>query len=316
MSRKIIAVVGATGDQGGGLARAILADPEGGFAVRAITRKPDSEPARKLAKLGAEVVTADVGDLKSMRAAFAGAYGAFCITNFWEPSSPDKELAQARTMAQAARDEGIQHAIWSTLEDTRRLMPLEDARMPTLKGRYKVPQFDAKGESDRYFTDLGVPTTFLRTPFGWDTLLLFGMSSKRGPDGKLIFVLPMADKKLSGIATEDIGPCAYGIFKRGLELVGKTVGIAGENLTGDQIAEVLMQTLGEEVVYSYVPPEVFRTFKFPGATELANMFHFMRDFEQEYCAVRDPVFSRALHPELQTFSQWLSRNKARLHVGA
>ncbi|MFL5346620.1 MAG: NmrA/HSCARG family protein [Hyalangium sp.] len=312
MNKKIIAVVGATGDQGGGLARAILADPSGEFAVRALTRKSNSELAHKLAKLGAEVVTADVNDLGSMRAAFAGAYGAFCLTNFWENSAPEKELAQARTMAQAAKDAGLQHVIWSTLEDTRRLMPLEDERMPTLKGKYKVPQFDVKGESDRHFTELGVPTTFLLTTFSWDNLLRFGMGSKKGPDGKLVFVLPMADKKLAGIASEDIGDCAYGIFKRGRELIGKTVGLAGEHLTGEQIAATLRQALGQEVIYGYMPPEVYRTFNFPGAKDLANMFQFMRDFEKEYCAVRDPAFARELNPGLQTFSEWLARNKARL----
>src|SRR5688572_8837295 len=152
--RKIIAVTGATGAQGGSLVRAILADPESGFAVRAITRKPDSDKARALAALGAEVVQADLDDAASLRRAFAGAYGAFCVTNFWEHFSPEKELAQARNMAAAAKDAGVKHVIWSTLEDTRAWVPLSDDRMPTLMSRYKVPHFDAKGEANREFTRL------------------------------------------------------------------------------------------------------------------------------------------------------------------
>jgi len=89
--RKLIAVVGATGAQGGGLVRAILADPSGGFAVRAITRKTSSDKAKELARLGAEVVSADLDDAASVKRAFAGAYGAFCVTNFWEHFSPEKE---------------------------------------------------------------------------------------------------------------------------------------------------------------------------------------------------------------------------------
>src|SRR5687768_12081979 len=132
--KKIIAVVGATGAQGGGLARAILDDPEGPFALRALTRNP--EKAAALAGRGAEVVQADLDDPASVRDAFAGAYGAFCVTNFWEHFSPEKELAQAETMARSARDQGLQHVIWSTLEDTRKTVPLDDDRMPTLHGKY------------------------------------------------------------------------------------------------------------------------------------------------------------------------------------
>lgn len=311
MSKKIIAVVGATGEQGGSLARAILADPQGEFTVRALTRKPGSELARRLAKLGAEVVAADVSDPKSLRAAFEGAHGAFCVTSFWEQSKPERELAQASTMAQAAKDAGVEHVIWSTQEDTRRYIPLADGRMPTIKGKYKVPQFDVKGESDAYFTALGVPVTFVRTPFPWENVLLFGMSSKRNADGKLDFVLPTGDKKLAGIASEDIGGCLHGIFKQGTGLVGRTVGLASEHLTGEEIALTLKHALGQEVVYQSMEPEVYRTFNFPGALELANMFQFMRDFATEYCAVRDPVLTRELHPGVLSLAQWLERNKAR-----
>jgi uncharacterized protein YbjT (DUF2867 family) len=313
MEKKIIAVVGATGAQGGGLVRAILADPTGGFAVRALTRDVDSEKAKALAAAGAEVIAADVDDVASLRRAFHDAYGAYCVTFFWDHFSPDKEQAQARAMAQAAKDEGLKHVIWSTLEDTRHFVPLDDARMPTLQGKYKVPHFDAKGEANAFFTQLGVPTTLLNTSFYWDNLIGFGMGPKQGPDGKLAFVLPMADKKLPGIAAEDIGRCAYGIFKRP-ELIGRTVGIAGDHPTGKQMAEALSKALGQEVVYSYVPPEVYRTFGFPGADDLGNMFQFKRDFEAAFCKARDLAFSRSLNPQLQTFAQWAERNKERIPV--
>jgi uncharacterized protein YbjT (DUF2867 family) len=175
VEKKVIAVTGATGAQGGGLVRAILADPSGGFAARAITRKVDSDKAQALAAAGAEVVAADLDDPASLERAFAGAHGAFCVTNFWEHFSPEKELAQAGNLARAARHAGVVHVIWSTLEDSRRFIPLTDDRMPTLMGHYKVPHFDAKGEADALFAQAGVPTTCLRTSFYWENFIFLGM---------------------------------------------------------------------------------------------------------------------------------------------
>lgn len=205
--KKIIAVVGATGAQGGGLVRAILNDPSGGFGARAITRDVRSDKARALAAFGAEVVAGDLDDPDSIRRAFAGAYGAYCNTFFWEHFSPEKEQAHARCMAEAARSAGLAHVIWSTLEDTRRWIPLSDDRMPTLMGRYKVPHTDAKGEMDALFRELGVPTTFLVTSFYWENFIFFGMGPQRDANGALAITFPMGDRKLPGIAAEDIGRC-------------------------------------------------------------------------------------------------------------
>ena len=312
--KKIIAVLGATGAQGGGLVRAILADKDGPFQARAITRNVNSDKARALARDGAEVVAADVDDPKSLDRAFAGAYGAFCVTFFWEHFSPEKETGHARNMAQAAKRAGLQHVIWSTLEDTRKQVPLSDDRMPTLMGKYKVPHFDSKGEVDRYFTESGVPTTFLVTSFYWENLIFFGMGPKNGPDGKLIFTLPMGDKKLPTIAAEDIGKTAYAIFKKGRELAGKTIGIAGEHLTGAQMAASLTRALGREVRYNAVTPEAYRGFGFPGAEDLGNMLQFNRDFEQVCVKNRNLEAGRALNPEMQTFDAWLTQNKKRIPV--
>ena len=310
--KRIIAIVGATGAQGGGLARAILADPNGGFAVRAITRDVNSDKAQALRRLGAEVVAADVKDVESLKRAFTGAYGAFCVTFFWEDFSPENEKAQAANMARAAKDSGVQHAIWSTFEDTRKYVPLTDNRMPTLLGKYKVAHFDAKSEADQAFRDLGVPTTFLLTSFYWENLIYFGAGPQKGPDGRLAITYPMGQKKLPGISSEDIGKCAYGIFKKGREFIGKTVGVAGEHLTGTEMAAALSKALGQEVRYNDVPPDVYRSFGFPGAEDMGNMFQFKRDFEGVYTGARSVEFSRSLNPELQSFEYWLSKNASRI----
>ncbi|WP_018233417.1 NmrA/HSCARG family protein [Thioalkalivibrio thiocyanodenitrificans] len=309
---KTIVVVGATGAQGGGLARAILHDPDAPFRVRALTRNARSEKAEALARLGAEVVEADLDDRESLKRAFQGACGAYCLTNFWEHFSPDKELVQAANMAAAAADAGLEHVIWSTLEDTRKWVPLDDDRMPTLMERYKVPHFDAKGEADRLFSDRSLPTTFLLTSFYWENFIHFGLGPKRGPDGVLALTLPMGDAKLPGIGCEDIGRCAYGIFRRGGDLIGRTVGIAGEHLTGAQMAAALTRALGEEVRYNDVPAEVFRGLGFPGADDLGNMFQFKRDFNDDFCGARSIDEARALNPSLETFDQWLARNRGRI----
>jgi uncharacterized protein YbjT (DUF2867 family) len=310
--KKIIAVVGATGAQGGGLVRAILNDKGSGFAARAITRNVGSDKAKALAALGVEVVAADIDNPESVKKAFAGAYGAFCVTNFWEHFSAEKEVAQAKNMAEAAKQAGVQHLIWSTLDDTRKKVPLSDNRMPTLMGKYKVPHFDGKGEADPLFTQAGVPTTFLLTSFYWDNMIYFGMGPKKGQDGVLAITMPMGDKKLPGIAAEDIGKAALGIFKKGKEYIGKTVGIAGDHLTGNQMAAALTKALGKEVRYNDVPPEVYRGFGFPGADDLGNMFQYKRDFNDAFCGARDLSLSRSLNPELQNFDAWLSRNKSRI----
>ncbi|MBE2263891.1 MAG: NmrA/HSCARG family protein [Burkholderiaceae bacterium] len=310
--KPVIAVVGATGAQGGGLVRAILNDPAATFSVRALTRDAGSEKAQALAALGAEVVAADIDDEASLTAALEGAQGAFFVTFFWDHFSPEKEKAEALNMARAARAAGVKHAIWSTLEDTRKWVPLSDARMPTLMGSYKVPHFDAKGECNEMFTALGVPTTFLYTSFYWDNLIHFGMGPKRGEDGKLALALPMGDARLPGIACEDIGKCAYGIFKEGAAWIGKSVGIAGQHLTGQQMADELAAVLEEPVSYNAVSPEAYRGFGFPGADDLGNMFQFKRDFESDFCSARDVGLSRVLNPGLKTFNDWLVANRAAL----
>jgi uncharacterized protein YbjT (DUF2867 family) len=311
-SKKIIAIMGATGAQGGGLARAILEDEDSQFSVRAITRNPESEKAKVLAQMGAQVVRANSDDAATLRKAFEGAYGAYCLTNYWEHMSPAKETAQATAMAEAAKDAGIRHAIWSTFEDTRTRYPLSDNRMPTLMEKYKVPHFDSKAEADKEFTARKVPTTFLLTSFYWDNFIYFGLGPKKGPDGVLAITFPLDEKKMPGMWAGDIGKCAYGIFKGGQEYIGKTVGIAGEHIGGAGMAAIFSKVLGKEVRYNAVTPDVYRGFGFPGADDMGNMFQFKRDYESEYRGARPVELSRKLNPELLNFEQWLTKYKERI----
>jgi len=312
---KIIAVVGSTGTQGGGLARAILADASGGFSVRAITRDANKDNAKALKAQGAEVVQANLDDVESLKKAFAGVHGVYGVTNFWEHFSGEKEKAQAKNIAEAAKAAGVKHVIWSTLEDTRKLMSSDDKRMPFLQEKYRVPHFDAKAEANAYFS--GLPVTLLVTSFYWDNLYMFGLAPKKGADGAYSWTFPMGNAKLAGIAAEDIGKVAYGIFKADQEYVGKTVGITGENLTLNEMSQKIEKGLGiSPVKYNAVDADAYRGFGFPGADEMGNMFQVYRDFEKDVIAARSADVARKLNPQLQNFDQWLAKNKAKISTEA
>ena len=303
---KIIAVVGATGAQGGGLARAILAHPDTGFRVRAITRDATSVAARTLACAGADVVTADLSDPASLASALRDAWGAYFVTCFWAHLCPATEKHEARTMAAAARLANVRHVIWSTLEDTR------SPAAP--RGSYNVPHCDAKGEADGYFRELGVPTTFLRTSFHWENFIHHGVGPRHGPHGNLVLTLPMGTSRLAGIAAEDIGRCAFGIFSEGIDNIGRTIGIAGEHLTGDEMAAKMGRSTGHATTYHASCPDRYRALASPGALEMGNWFQYQRDTEAEYCAARSVERSRSLNPQLQTFDTWLAVNAGRIPI--
>ena len=314
--KKIIAVVGATGVQGGGLVRAILADPDGPFSARALTRSAGSDRARALASQGVEVIEADLDDETSVRKAFDGAYGAFVVTNFWAQRTPEQErvrtraemeLDQAAAAARAAKDTELRHVVWSTLEDTRPHFARLGSDVPNALGNYKVPHFDAKAEANASFTALGVPTTFLQTTMYYEAFLQ-GQGPHRDDNGELVLSLPMADTRWALIAGEDIGKTALGVFRRGGQFIGKTVSIAGTLATGEELAATLSAALGEKVVYRPLTTDAMRASGLPGAVEVANMFQFYSDASEYFTGVRDLDLVRGLNPELQALDAWLTRH--------
>ncbi len=306
---KKIAVAGATGAQGGGVVDAILADSEGRFTVRALTRDPSSVAARALAARGVEVVQADFADEASVVAALAGVDGAFLVTNFWAHGSAARELEEVATLARAAAAGGVGHVVWSTLEDTRDLLPLTDPRMPVLQGQYNVPHFDAKGEGNALFAAAGVPTTYLNTAFFFQNLAAAAMGPKRDEDGVLTLTLPLEDGKfLSGVDVTDIGRTAFAILAAGDEYVGQTVGLAGDHLTGAGYAAVMSDVLGEPVRFRSVSYDDARSAEGPASEEFGNMFQYYGDFDAEFTGARDLVKLRQLVPGLKDFPTWAGEN--------
>jgi len=213
------------------------------------------------------------------------------VTNFWESGSAKVELAQAAAAAAAVKDAGVQHVIWSTLEDTRDHLPVDSDRYPTLDG-YTVPHFDAKAEANALFERLGVPTTFLQTTFYWENFAV-GLGPTRGEDGKLVLTLPMGERRLAGIAAEDVGHTALGIFARGEEYIGRTVSIAGEHLTGEQLADVFAEAFGEPVDYRPLTHDQFRALPIPGAAEFGNMYQYYYEAEKDFVGARKLDFVRS-----------------------
>ncbi|MCV7094239.1 NmrA/HSCARG family protein [Mycobacterium kubicae] len=319
--KKLISVVGATGSQGGGLVKAILDNPDGQFSVRALTRNAQSATARKLAAAGAEVVEADLDDGPSVRRAFEGAHGAFVVTNYWAELSSqaegvrtraERELAQADSAARAAKEAGVEHVVWSTLEDTRDFFG-DDDRVPTVEERFKVPHFDAKAEADALFRQYGVPTTFLRTALFFEGFIN-SFPPRRGADGAVSLTLPIADQPMPGIAVGDIGKTALELFARGEAYIGKTVSIAGDHLTGEQYAAALSDALKEQVTYRPMTWDAFRKQGFPSAVEMGNMFQYYAENSAAFVGARDLAKVRELNPQLQSFPDWLSLHSGEIAV--
>ncbi|MER7281206.1 NmrA/HSCARG family protein [Dactylosporangium sp. NPDC000244] len=305
---KVITVLGATGTQGGAVARALLAGGE--FGVRAVTRNAASAKAQALTGLGAQVVEATLTDEGSLRQAFDGAYGAFMVTPFWEHRSPARELTEVETLISAAQAAGLRHVLWSTLEDTREAIAADDNRMPYLGDGYRVPHFDVKGgAADALFAKSGLPTTYLLMSFYWDNLLA---QPQRDPDGTLALHLPLGDTPIAGVASEDIGRVARRVLQQPSATIGATVPVVGEYLTGEQMAAALSTVLGEPVAYRPPTHEQFRNFGFPGADELGNMFQYYTEFPESYLGRRDLEAARAFNPDPLSLTDFLTAHRAEL----
>jgi uncharacterized protein YbjT (DUF2867 family) len=265
MTKQIIAVVGGTGAQGGGVAEALL---EGGrFAVRVLTRNPSGEKARALSKRGAEVVQADLNSPETLKSAFKGAYGVFAVTNFWEKGGAD-EVAQGGAAVRAAQEAGVRHFVWSTLPNVETISG----------GKYNVPHFTDKARVDAIVKNAGFEHhTFVIASFFYQNLLGI-LAPQKQQDGSLGWTLPI-DPSSRSIHMGDIaelGAVVAGAFaypdKAG---DGQCLPLVGEFLSFNEVVETLNKQ-GHTFTFNQVPREVFANF-FDGARELAEMFGYFED---------------------------------------
>jgi uncharacterized protein YbjT (DUF2867 family) len=255
---KLIAVIGATGHQGGAVVRAL--QDGGQFKVRALTRNPGKH--RELAE---EVVEADLDRPETLRAAFDGAYGVFLVTNFWEQGAD--ELKQATAAVRAAKDAGVEHFIWSTLPDVEAIGG----------GKFHVPHFTGKAKVDRIVKEAGFAYhTFVVAPFFYQNLVGI-LAPQKQEDGTSGWALPL-DPDVRCIHMGDIGQLGAivaGAFADPDEAGhGEHLPLVGDFMSFNEIVDTLNRQ-GHKFSVKQVPKEVFAAF-FPGAAEVAETFDYFQ----------------------------------------
>jgi uncharacterized protein YbjT (DUF2867 family) len=256
--RKLIAVIGATGQQGGAVLRGLQASRQ--FQVRALTRDPGKH--RKVAE---EVAEADLDRPETLKAAFEGAHGVFLVTSFWEEGTD--ELKQATAAVGAAKDAGVQHFIWSTLPDVEAISG----------GKFHLPHFTGKARVDRIVTEAGFAHhTFVIAPFFYQNLA-GAMAPQKQEDGSLGWALPL-DPTVRGIHMGDIrelGDIVAGAFAHPDQAGrGEYLPLVGDFMSFNEIIDTLNRQ-GHQFSFKQVPKEVFATL-FPGAAEIAAMFAYFQ----------------------------------------
>ncbi|GAB4815164.1 hypothetical protein N2152v2_002210 [Parachlorella kessleri] len=319
MAAKVVAVSGATGQQGGATVDALLR--LGGFSVRALTRDPSSNASKELAGKGVEVVRADFDDVESLKSAFQGADAVFAVTDFWKACGldPFKEYQQGRNLVDAAKATGVSHFLWSTLEDTR---PLTKGVLEPITGPYTVPHFDAKSEVAEYAKEqLGGKETLVITSIFHENLLPgAAMAPNKLPDGSFILALPAGNAKTAWCATADIGNVAAAVIAAGPEKFGgKTVPVAGDHLTWAEVGEAIAKLTGKKVV-AVTPPADAWVQQVVGygvpelaARDLANMCIYYEKVGM--LGPRSVEETKAVYPDVMTLEAWLTKHKDAFEKG-
>ncbi len=279
---RLFAVVGATGRQGGAAARALL---EAGAGVRAVVRDPGTEPAQALADAGAQLVRADIDDADSLRSAFTGVDGLFMMTTFAGPTGVAGEVEHGRKMADAARDSEVPIVVYSSVGGAER--------------HTGIPHFESKRRVEEHLSSLGIPVVFVRPTFFMEN---FARSEPQLKDGTLVVRLPLpADAPLQMIAVDDIGAVSAAALLAPAGIPGGAIEIAGDELTGEQIAAVFGESAGLPARFDPLPLAALA-----GDADRQAMFTWMGK-PPSYQA--DFAGTKALAPDVQTLSAWLAARK-------
>lgn len=288
-----VLVIGATGSQGGSVARHLLRS--GRYEVRCLTRSPQSPQATALREQGAEVVPGDLDDPRSLRAALTGCGAVFGVTNYWEHFG--HEVVQGRNLVNAIADSGVQHTVLSTLPHTKLLSG----------GRLEVPHFDTKAHVEEYARGMNIPATYVHVAFYYENFLrVFTPHRRHG--GSYAFSFPQGSTPLATVAVEDLGGVVAAILAESFWYRDKVIGAVGDDLRCDEYAEIMSRVVGRQIVYEYVAAEHFAPLGAQSAVGLANMFEFFRRYVPNRRV--DLLKSRELYPEIRSFERWLRGNAA------
>lgn len=298
MTKRVISVVGGTGAQGGGVVDALLA--KGEFAVRVTSRNPDSDASRALRARGVEVVKADLLDPTSLQSALEGSYGAFVVTNFWDPTQGAQEEAIGTAAVKAARAAGVEHLIWSTLPDVKKLTG----------GRLKVVHFTGKARVDDAVRAAGFKRhTFVQAPFYFQNFLTM-MGPQPLPNGGRGWAVPMdpAARVIHAGDVSEVGRAVAATFSAGDQLSnGSYLAVCGGAYSWNDFVEAL-NALGHGVQVLQVPPEVYDGF-YPGAHEMREMFQYFAEFTYHGPDQQSRIAAaNALVPSFTTFAEWARVN--------
>ncbi|MFD7917775.1 NmrA/HSCARG family protein [Streptomyces sp. NPDC059740] len=280
----VIVVFGGTGQQGGAVARELL---RRGRTVRAVVRDPESEKARALAEAGAELARGDMEDAASLDEALRGAYGVYSVQPFAGPDGLEGEVRQGRAVADAAARAATPHFVYSSVGGAER-----DS---------KVPHFESKRKVEQHIEELGLPATVLRPTFFMSNFRGMGPVPVHEGAEELVLTLAMEPGvPLQMIAVEDIGVFAADAFEDPDRHLGRRVELAGDELTGAQMAEIFSEIAGRPVRFASQPLAELRA----GSEEMALMFDW---FNKHGYRADIPALKEA-HPELITLEAWLRRN--------
>src|SRR5215207_439871 len=281
MNNKIIAIAGATGQQGNAVARKLLAD---GWQVRALTRDTGKPVAQELKSLGAELVAGDMENRAELEAAFEDAYGVFSVQNFWLPNVGfNGEIRQGKNVADAAKAAGVQHLVYSSVGAAHRGMGQK--------------HFESKWIVEQHIQSLDISYTILRPAFFMEN---YNWSRAQILNGTLTSIGLRPEKELQSIAVEDIGAFTALVFANPEQYTGKTIELSGDELTESQIAQTFTKVIGRPVTLTLPSGDSGRA----SEEEMTAMFNF---FNGEAYDADIPAL-RKLHPGLLTLEAYLRKN--------
>jgi uncharacterized protein YbjT (DUF2867 family) len=293
--KPLILVIGATGAQGGSVARHLLNSRR--FAVRALTRNPEREKAKALQEAGAAIVAGDLSDKASLVQALHDVDGVYGVTNFWEHFAG--EWQQGVNLVDAVVESGVKQFVFSTLPHVYGIS----------NGAISVPHFDIKAQLEAYARSKKPDTTFVHPAFYFQNFTSF-ITPKKGADGSYFISFPQGDAPLAGLSANDIGGIVLPVFESPQAFAGKTIAAAGEVLTGAEYAAVLSQVTGKKIVYQYMPRKTFAAQNVLGAEEMANMFEYYRLYKPY--GTEAVTECRQLYPALENFETTVRKQKEAL----